>query len=613
MEVRHTLKILEMFEKTFSYSLTQDSLRAEQPAHIKIPLRAHQLADIESMREKETQFRTGFTFQDQTFFSSYGILADPVGTGKTLTALAHMSQMAFCPASEQPLSNLHPSSTSAFFSILPSTSEITCFQNLIVVPHILFRQWQDTIESQTTLKSYFFKSLRDLDRDDLVEKLKGVHVALISNTLLSNFMTNLKARDVNPHWQRVFYDEADTIKLPSTCQVPQANFTWYITANYSNLLFYDSYLHSYVCRQLPPQLVQTFTPELQEFMRTFLEQTNRVHFFRVCSKGFFQDFLKSQHPYRWILTVRCAKAFFEQSSPFPPLTEEIIRCQMPPSYGAVEQSLSEEVVRLLHAGDVPGALSHLGVESHTPITFVNAVCAYKQKELDRLKNLYELRQQNRDPGLQPLMNEITRLEEQMSTLSQRLETVSKDSCGICFELFQEKLITPCCNRAFCATCILEWAARSTGCPLCRKAFHPSELVNIGYTIQAPSTPRLPKKLEALCEYIRARPKGKFIVFCRYDFPLTQMRERLGDEASALVLEGNKDSIANRVKDFSAGKYTVLLLNSAHAVAGLNLHAATHCILWHKIKKDEEQQILGRAYRMGRQDPLTVLHLLHERE
>jgi SNF2 family DNA or RNA helicase len=79
------------------------------------------------------------------------------------------------------------------------------------------------------------------------------------------------------------------------------------------------------------------------------------------------------------------------------------------------------------------------------------------------------------------------------------------------------------------------------------------------------------------------------------------------------LNGNKDVIAHTLAEFKDGSIRVLLLDSRNAAAGLNIPSATHVILLHKMLHEEEKQILGRAYRLGREGPLNFIKLLHERE
>jgi ERCC4-related helicase len=131
----------------------------------------------------------------------------------------------------------------------------------------------------------------------------------------------------------------------------------------------------------------------------------------------------------------------------------------------------------------------------------------------------------------------------------------------------------------------------------------------------PSAPPQPlKKTEQLLELIRSTPGGKFLVFSRYDNPFLQLSQEIESMRVAVKqVRGNKDVIASTLKSFQKGETKVLLLNSIEAGAGLNITAASHIILLHAMNHEEEKQILGRAYRLGRTEPLEVIRLLHPDE
>ena len=79
------------------------------------------------------------------------------------------------------------------------------------------------------------------------------------------------------------------------------------------------------------------------------------------------------------------------------------------------------------------------------------------------------------------------------------------------------------------------------------------------------------------------------------------------------MKGNKDVIQNTLTQFEKGSLRCLLLNSLQMGAGLTITSATHVILLHAMNLDEEKQILGRAYRLGRKDPLHFYKLVHSDE
>jgi SNF2 family DNA or RNA helicase len=55
------------------------------------------------------------------------------------------------------------------------------------------------------------------------------------------------------------------------------------------------------------------------------------------------------------------------------------------------------------------------------------------------------------------------------------------------------------------------------------------------------------------------------------------------------------------------------MNARHVGAGLNLEAASHVVLYHRMNLEMEKQVIGRAVRFERKADLQVVHLVHEGE
>ncbi len=154
--------------------------------------------------------------------------------------------------------------------------------------------------------------------------------------------------------------------------------------------------------------------------------------------------------------------------------------------------------------------------------------------------------------------------------------------------------------------------------MCRSQIQPNKLSSVSETKKSKKEVKTqagpPKKIDALVNLIRSKPNDKFLVFSRYENPFRQMQNRLeSDEIQVQTVKGNKDVINNLITKFDEGQLRVLLLNSNHAGAGLNITSATYVVLWHAMSIEEEKQILGRAYRMGRTQPLHFVKLVHPDE
>ena len=80
---------LKTIEQILKYSKTADSPMAPQPAYIRLPLKVHQRALLHAARVLETNRPAGIKCEDgATMYTKYGVIADRVGSGKSLVALS---------------------------------------------------------------------------------------------------------------------------------------------------------------------------------------------------------------------------------------------------------------------------------------------------------------------------------------------------------------------------------------------------------------------------------------------------------------------------------------------------------------------------------------------
>jgi rubrerythrin len=441
-------------------------------------------------------------------------------------------------------------------------------------------------------------------------------------------------KDNNFVWKRVFYDEADTLHIPSTRLAPETRFSWLISASWMNLLFPNQsiYITANLLNEILNQPVYNIQNELKTVLRSALTSSQHgiysyIRHYMV-SATFFREFVHTNSPFRGRLVLRCSEEFVKESITLPPITIQNITCRPSVLQQVVAHAIPTTVRSLLHAGDVQGALEQLGVKAEEPMSLVKAVSENRVKELDRLKKTYDFKAsldyatpQAKENALKSLKEKMASLEEQIKQLKERIENYKDEMCPICFDEAQNPTLTPCCSRIFCAGCILTSMTRQPTCPLCRANIHASGLRNLATApiaknelIDPTAGPQPLKKNEQLLELLQRKPEGKFLVFSRYDNPFLQIASDIeGMNISVKQVKGNKDVIAATLKSFETGKTKVLLLNSLEAGAGMNITAATDVILLHAMTHEEEKQILGRAYRMGRKDPLHVARLLHPDE
>ena len=626
-------KVFTTMADVYTNSLTTDSPRVDVAVDsLKVNLRSHQQAVLAAMENKEQQLLKGLDCSGEILYSSYGILGDSVGVGKSLMVMGHIARLKTIPPLESSYS-MGRNSTDKVFSLkhnyFTDLSEANC---LVIVPHTLFRQWADYIKKQSNLKGLLLDKKNSLKTDTFLQDVMASDVVLVSNTLYKEF--SVWQRDNDIRWKRVFVDEADTIHMVNGYPKPEARFTWFITASWMNILFsnetlyiHKTSLHTNVFGDNAPY--SFLKPHFDEMYRS----TRPYDYIRynMTSYNFFRDLVNHDHILRGNLVIRCNDTFIQESISLPPLTRINILCRIPITQRIVSQAIPADIQQLLHGGDVTGAIQALGVKAEDTTSLIDAVTKNLQKELIRLKATYEFKAaleyatpQSKETALSSLATKMKEKEEAIKNIQERIDGFKDEMCPICYDDPAEPIITPCCSRIFCGKCILLCYTRNPTCALCRTPFQLKDLTKVVSNKEETAIvdsntgtnpeDMLEKKPETLMRLFRDNPEGRFLVFSRYDNPFTAMETAIESVGvNVKQLKGNKDAIASTLRAFQSGDIRCLLLNSHYAGSGLNITAATHVVLLHAMTHEEEKQILGRAYRMGRTGPLQFIRLLHSDE
>lgn len=616
--------MLDVYEQPLIHSITEASGYALQPLDIKLQLRPHQLAMIQSMHQKEKSCIEGFTIGNETHYSQSAILGDKVGSGKTLMMLGYISHLKSNPITSV-FNRIHVASQTTFWSEKPVYTSECSGNTLIIVPHTLFHQWKFAIQQQTNLSFFEVKTTKALEKIEFKSLIKTRDVTLMSNTIIRHFMSDQSREKIQ--WSRVIFDEVDSIQFTSTVPMPRANFYWLITATWPNFLFQGLYM--YMSNTFLTQRASAgLHPDLVELLHQdqVVNGSNYYSRYDVKSHNFFSTFL-TKHPNRGHLVLRTSSAFMDQSWRSPPVEEQRIICESPISHRIIAQYVNSEIQDLLHGGDIQGALEKLGVSNTSQSSLITALCDTREKELDRLEKTLAFKETieystplAKEQAIKSLQTKISSLKEQISSLKQRILHVKDEICAICFEDPKTPTFVMCCSRLFCGACIINCIQSKPLCPLCRSPLGYQNIQQVDCDNEIKEEKKIdlvikkPKKKEALLELITESQNGRFLIFNRYDNPFLEIEgDLLLRGFKVATVKGNKDHVSNVLKQFEKGEIQILLMNSMQAGVGMDLKSATHIILMHAMRKEEERQIIGRAIRLGRTEPLTLVRLLHDNE
>ena len=456
-------------------------------------------------------------------------------------------------------------------------------------------------------------------------------------------------------FQRVIVDEVDSITIPNFPYV-MGKYIWFITSSVYNIMFpagkWSTYSTTSTAKKLSSGISGT------GFLKNML--MNSTH------HRYSEPYVSSKNTMRVFKTIiRNNNDFIKDNMTIPEMTKNYISCFTPSSIYAVSDAIDKKALQALNAGDIKTAIKYLGCDTGTEDDLLNIVSKNLKVESAKIKEkISELDKKineelNKNEIIKLLISDSERemgkndelvgdlkAEEieinlkvkkaieninkskdewtaklnqnsnKLNGIKERVSNSENKDCGICASKMERPSVTPCCHNLFCINCITTALQYSKECPFCRHPINIKDInviVNSGSTINSDKSDRLPTKIEKLCQIISDKSK-RFMIFSEYDATFNEISEKLNkDQIKYSLLKGSSGRINNIISKFTNRDINVLLLNSKNFGAGLNLQITDEIIIYHRMSTDLENQVIGRAQRMGRENPLVINYLCYETE
>ena len=602
--------------------LDQTSKSIDQPQNIKIKLKPHQrtllrnciefennrirLKDYPKITDKCPQL------QDNDYIKTHiGILGDKVGSGKSYVILS----LILCNKNI----NYSQIETFGFNKVfLNISTHIESYKtNLLVIPHNLFFQWSDYIRNISDDISYKLikhkKNLEEFIKD--AKKLNNYDLILITDfhfKQMSNII-NLNNIKIN----RVIFDEIDSLKIPNNKNI-LCKFYWFLTASYGNLLYPTG--HEY------------YDDRIDKVIKKANGLTN---------KGYIRDLFinityKRYKRFAHILVLKNNDSYIDKSFNIPEPNQFIIECKDPIETKLLNGIVDKNVINCLNADNAKGAIALFDAkQKKTEENIIDIVIERYISNISNINVQIEATRQliydnnNRERNEQEREIRVKRLNDKKQVFEDKIKDIknrikSTNICCICYdETIENKSLVKCCSNTFCFECINLWLAKNNSCPLCKEQLTRNDLfliqnnvieednVVIDEDIPNKEFDKL-KNLEILLK--NSNENSKFLIFSSSDFSFERTVEILDNlKINYSDLKGNKHRINNTINDYKNGFIKVLLVNIYNYGSGLNLECSTDIIMFHKFDKLIESQVIGRAQRSGRTEPLNIHYLLNENE
>jgi hypothetical protein len=588
--------------------LTENDPQIIQPSTITIPLMSHQktivkrMLDIEDLDEFSLEFtleETSTIYKNAKIQTNIGILADKVGAGKTLSAISVISMRP------QLKNKLIYRGINNYMCVKIDCKKENLNTNLIIVPHKLVPQWKKAFEFANNLKVFAITTNGQIDsivkkttvvkknwmnqdvtmvKDELIkEQAEKYNVILIGDTMYKRF--NLSA--VKYKWNRIFIDEADTIKLPRDMKC-HFNFMWLITGTPSGLI-------------------------------------NK-------SKPFVAKLFAGDNCYEAInyVTFKNDDEYIKQSIVLPHPKRIQIRCLTPKEILIIKDLIPSSILQMINAGNSEEAIKALNCNVDTNENILQVITknlidsiANKEIELDaeKKKHYHPTQKKEQEHKIKIIENSLGKLQEKCEDIKKKIYELNNDYCPVCMGAFTNPVIVNCCKNCFCFDCLAVSMGelKNNICPFCRQGISKADIHLItddkALTNSVKTNDRdMKDKMVVLTELICKKPEGSFMVFANYAETFNKIEKELSYlNISYHILKGQASTVAKYIDDFTNKKVRVLMLNAQYFGAGMNLQMTTDLVIFHRFTKEMEEQIIGRAQRLGRTCPLNVYYLIHDNE
>ena len=548
--------------------------KIDQPKDIKIKLFPHQLVSVYNMEllERTRKIKISPT---QFYMTDFGILGDMAGYGKSMSIISLLlrDKMPWDVSKEHCTTDIN--SYGENLKMITNNMKKRVRPSLILASSNLIEQWKEYFSHVKKGKILVKEISLCKDMEDL--ELDEWDVLLVNSTRYNELMDKI---GTNVVWKRFIFDDAASTPIPKMRHI-NAGFIWFVSATYQSLLSLRGLGY------------------MKCFFRTF---------------GY--DTLSN-------LVIKNDDEFVKYSFKMPEIIEIKHKCINPRILSILGNHIDSEVKLMISAGDIKGAIAKLGGGFSNDGNLVEIVSKRHKEKLSNAKHSLEFwkARQHSEKEIDMWTKKVKELEDIIADLDKKYKDVLNDDCNICYSSISDPLLTPCCQNIFCGSCIMTWLETNKTCPLCRSVINVKELIYIDKNhspcedekeVFEKKEELLVQKYEKVLEIVKKGiPEGKkILIFSSYDESFNIIRRIFQDNRIDYIeMSGTKATRDSKLRKFHTGKVNVVFLNSKFSGAGINMCEATDIIFYHEMDSYIREQNIGRAMRIGRENPLTIHNLV----
>ncbi len=571
---------------------------------------------IQLMNHQKTAFyhclmienNEGILINETYFFSTFGILACKVGSGKSFVVLAMIIKKPLVNYGRILCGYGGGVITHSSFKKLNTVSN-TVSTNIILIPHNLLSQWCGYITKHTNIRYFIIHSSKDysvfhdkikkyIDETDVSNKILILDDLTYNVVyLVTNKYWNIFALDWNnsikKNVSRIFIDEVHAINIPNSIKL-HANFVWFISSSLNDL-------------------------------------------FRHSNNGFIKDYINTWSYYSSLNhnVIRNNDEYIDSSIQLESPNVIMIRCKTSRLLNIFSGIITEEVRNMLLAEDIEGVISTLGIPTVSESNIIQVLCKNLQNDLENARMIHEIKkimiyatEQMKDESIAKSQDKINKINDKIMDVQTRISECDIDP--IMHIDIMKPVITGCCNNKFDLESITAHYSHQEKnhlpivCPLCRapldlkKLLYVGEFKGVKVNKEATEWNSIEHtKIENLENLLKTQiePTKRILIFSEFEGNVSMIGDafKKGGRNDLYPLKGSIGHITNLIDQYNRGDIRNLFLNATYCGSGLNLEKTDVVIIMHKMSQDNMNQVVGRAQRLGRTGRLDIYCLYAENE
>ena len=403
--------------------------------------------------------------------------------------------------------------------------------------------------------------------DDLSKTMINCSFVLTTNKCYK--YVNDYAQQHGIKWNQIFIDEASSIYMNSSDPPLQFQFLWLISHQWIPLLFKSASFHRASLYQERLQVLHTdLEAWLAETQATPYENT-------LVSSGFLKDYLAFHHPSRHLMVLRNSTGFIQQHIQLPAPEVVTIHCRPNVSLPSLTSYyLSRHIEPTIQSHQIPHLFQTLSIPFHQLSSYLPLHPSQKHSLIRR--------------------------------------KMDDNECVICLERCEYPTIVSCCYHLYCGKCLLKSVLMSGKCPTCRDHVTSTRMSCFG-SLSSEERIQTRNKSEVCLDLIRMNPSGRFLIYSSFDnvyYQLFEEIDRMGRKAERI--DNHHFSLLKTIKNFKHGTTQILFVSNPELLRGQSFPFITHLLFYHDQPSYEKRQLLLQsAHRLGRTQPLHVVHLHSE--